>query len=111
MARGSLSLSVSPEGKSSRLTTLAFSSLADTAAPSTSQKLRTIKCFRSNSYIWNMSREEVKTAINELLENTSEQVLQEVLAYLKSLEGKSEQSVSLSHNLRTILTEDKELLE
>ncbi|MEP4533488.1 MAG: hypothetical protein ABJ004_10395 [Cyclobacteriaceae bacterium] len=58
-----------------------------------------------------MSREEVKTAINELLDNTSEQVLQEVFDYLKSVQGKSNESVFLSQNLRTILTEDKELLE
>lgn len=58
-----------------------------------------------------MSREDVKTAINVLLDNTSEQVLQEVFDYLKTVQGKSTESVSLSHNLRTILTEDKELLE
>jgi len=58
-----------------------------------------------------MSREEVKTAINELLDNTPEQVLQEVFDYLKSVQGKSDESVSLSQNLRTILAEDKELLE
>ncbi|GAA5026939.1 hypothetical protein GCM10011506_13090 [Marivirga lumbricoides] len=58
-----------------------------------------------------MSREEVKTAINQLLETTSEQVLQEVFDYLKSVQGKSEKTVSLSQNLRKILTEDKELLE
>lgn len=58
-----------------------------------------------------MSREEVKTAINQLLDNSSEQVLQEVFDYLKSVDNKSEDSVTLSKNLRTILTEDKELLE
>ena len=58
-----------------------------------------------------MGKEEVKTAISELLDNTPEQVLQEVYDYLKSVQGKSNKSVSLSHNLRTILTEDKELLE
>lgn len=58
-----------------------------------------------------MSREEVKTAIKQLLDNSSEQVLQEVFDYLKSVEGKSSNSVKLSQNLRTILTEDKELLE
>ncbi|MFY0605873.1 MAG: hypothetical protein JXR10_04105 [Cyclobacteriaceae bacterium] len=58
-----------------------------------------------------MSREEVKTAISELLDNTSEQVLQEVYDYLKSVQGKTNETVSLSQNLRTILTEDKELLE
>ncbi|MBV6646391.1 MAG: hypothetical protein KI790_13130 [Cyclobacteriaceae bacterium] len=58
-----------------------------------------------------MSREEVKTAINQLLDNSSEQVLQEVFDYLKTIDSKSEHSVTLSQNLRTILTEDKELLE
>ena len=58
-----------------------------------------------------MGKEEVKTAISELLDNTPEQVLQEVYDYLKSVQRKSNKSVSLSHNLRTILTEDKELLE
>jgi len=58
-----------------------------------------------------MSREEIKTAISELLDNTPEQVLQEVFDYLKSAQGKSNESISLSQNLRTILTEDKELLE
>ena len=58
-----------------------------------------------------MSREEVKTAINALLDNTSEEVLQEVFDYLRTVQGKSKESVFLSQNLRTILTEDKELLE
>ena len=58
-----------------------------------------------------MSREEVKTAINQLLDNLSEQVLKEVFDYLKAIDSKSEHSVTLSQNLRTILTEDKELLE
>jgi hypothetical protein len=57
-----------------------------------------------------MSREEVKTAINELLDNTPEQVLQEVFDYVQSVQGKANESVSPSQNPRTILTEDKELL-
>ena len=58
-----------------------------------------------------MSREEVKTAINELLDNTPENVMEEVLEYLKSFEGKSGNALSLAKNLKTILSEDKELLE
>lgn len=58
-----------------------------------------------------MSREEVKTAINKLLDNTSEQVLHEVFDYLKSIQVRSNKSIALSKNLQTILTEDKELLE
>ena len=58
-----------------------------------------------------MSRQELKTAINEILENTPDSVLNEVLDYLNSVKNKPEQTVTISHNLRTILTEDKELLE
>ncbi len=58
-----------------------------------------------------MSKEEIKTAINEMLENTSEPVLNEVFDYLKATEGKSTESVALSRNLKTILTEDSELLQ
>lgn len=58
-----------------------------------------------------MSREEVKIAINELLDNTSEQVLQEVFDYLKSITGKSDKSVALSQNIDKILTEDNDLLK
>ncbi len=58
-----------------------------------------------------MSREEVKSAINELLDNTPEQVLIEVYDYLRTVKSKSDRSVSLSQNFRKILTEDKELLE
>ena len=58
-----------------------------------------------------MSRQELKTAINEILENTPDSVLNEVLDYLNSVKNKPEQTVTMSHNLRTILTEDKELLE
>lgn len=58
-----------------------------------------------------MSREEVKTAINQLLDNSSEQVLKEIFDYLKSIDSKSEYTLTLSQNLRTILKQDKELLE
>lgn len=57
-----------------------------------------------------MSREEIKIAINKLLDNSTEQVLQEVFDYLKSLQGKPEKSVLLSNNLSKILTEEKDLL-
>jgi hypothetical protein len=58
-----------------------------------------------------MSKEEIKSAINELLDNTDEQVLNEVLNYLKSIQGKPKRTVQLSQKLRTILDEDKELLQ
>jgi ERCC4-type nuclease len=58
-----------------------------------------------------MSREEVKTAINEILEKIPEEALQEVFDYLKSVQDKSTGSINLSKNLRTILNEDKVLLD
>lgn len=58
-----------------------------------------------------MSREEVKTAINELLDQSSEKVLHEVYDYLKTLDGKSDQMISMSKNLSKILQEDKKLLQ
>ena len=58
-----------------------------------------------------MSRDEIKTAITQLLDHSSEEVLNEILEYLKSTEDKSARTISLSTNLRTILSEDKELLE
>lgn len=58
-----------------------------------------------------MSKEELKSEINKMLESIPEETLQEVFDYLKAVKDKSKDSISLSKNLRTILTEDKELLE
>ena len=58
-----------------------------------------------------MSREEIKTAISELMDNTPDAVLNEILDYLQTVSGKSADSVQLSQNLRMILTEDRELLQ
>jgi len=58
-----------------------------------------------------MSREEVKSAINQLLETSPDRVLQEVFDYLQHVEISQEDHLVMVHNLRTILKEDKELLE
>lgn len=58
-----------------------------------------------------MSREEVKTAITELLDNSPEQALEEVYKYLKAVQESPSKSVALSQNLRKILSEDRELLK
>ena len=58
-----------------------------------------------------MSKEQLKTEINQLLDSTDEQVLNEILSYLKSVKNKPSRTVQLSHNLRTILSEDAKLLE
>lgn len=58
-----------------------------------------------------MSKEEIKLAIAELLEDTPEQILTEVLNYLESVKKISPEKFNLGQDLRRILTEDKELLE
>ncbi len=58
-----------------------------------------------------MSRDEIKTAIYQLLDNTSDQVLNEVLEYLRSVKDPPVEKVNLSQNLRTVLSEDKEPLQ
>lgn len=58
-----------------------------------------------------MTTKELKSEINKTLENIPADVLQDILSYLKSIEGKSKSKVSLSINLAAILKEDKELLE
>jgi hypothetical protein len=58
-----------------------------------------------------MTTKEIKSEIQRTLDNIPETVLQDILDYLKSIQGKSADKVKLSKNLRDILTEDKELLE
>lgn len=58
-----------------------------------------------------MEREEVKTAIYQLLDSTSEEVLQEVYDYLKTIQERPDRMLKLSRNMNTILAEDKSLLE
>jgi hypothetical protein len=58
-----------------------------------------------------MSRQELKMAINEILEETPDVVLNEVLDYLNTVKDKTEQTIISSQNINNILREDKELLE
>ena len=58
-----------------------------------------------------MSRQELKVAINEILDTTSDTVLTEVLEYLNSTKNNPKQKIVNSQNLKTILSEDKDLLD
>jgi hypothetical protein len=58
-----------------------------------------------------MTANEIKSEIRRTLDNIPENVLQDILDYLKSIQGKSADKIKLSKNLRDILTEDKELLD
>ena len=58
-----------------------------------------------------MTTREIKSEIQKTLDNIPENVLQDILDYLKLIQGKSADKIELSKNVRDILTEDKELLE
>lgn len=58
-----------------------------------------------------MTVQEIKSEIQKTLDNVPESVLQDVLVLLKSAENQSSENVQLLKNLKTILLEDKELLE
>ena len=56
-----------------------------------------------------MTTKEIKSEIQRTLDNIPATVRQDILDYLKLIQGKSADKVK--QNLRDILTEDKELLE
>lgn len=57
-----------------------------------------------------MTKAQLKLEIQKVLDNVPENVLQDILYLLKGLQGNSA-DIRLTHSLRQILTEDKELLE
>ena len=58
-----------------------------------------------------MSTKDLKDRINKVLEDIPEEILGDVLEYLKSLTNRSKGSIKLTDNLRKILDEDKYLLD
>ena len=54
---------------------------------------------------------ELKEEITQIVNTLPEDVLGEVLQYLQQLEKVSHEKMRLSLNLKTILTEERELLE
>jgi hypothetical protein len=58
-----------------------------------------------------MSTKEIKTEIQKSLDNVPDSVLQDILDFLKQVEKQPADRLSLTKNLRDILTEDKALLE
>lgn len=58
-----------------------------------------------------MKTKEIKTEIHKVIDRIPENVLQDILDYLKQLEDISQTKRELSKNLKLILTEDKELLD
>lgn len=54
---------------------------------------------------------EIRAEINQIVERLPEDVLSEVLQYLRQIEKESGDKIRLSLNLNRILEEDDELLE
>ena len=58
-----------------------------------------------------MAAKEIKDKINRVLDNMSDDILEDVFKYLKAMTNKSRSDILLSQNLGKILEEDKDLLE
>ena len=57
-----------------------------------------------------MTTKQIKTEINKVLDSIPENVLGDVLEYLKTLQNQSADPIELSSHLRKILEEDRLLL-
>lgn len=57
-----------------------------------------------------MSKEEIKTEINKMLDQLSDTALTELLQFLKELDDKKQSTVFSTESLGKILSEDKDLL-
>ena len=58
-----------------------------------------------------MTAKEIKVEIQKLLDTVPDQVLKELLAYLKEAQSKDDSTIMLSSHLSQILREDKEVLQ
>lgn len=58
-----------------------------------------------------MTKTEIKIEIQKVLDNVPENVLQDILNLLKDMQNVPTERIEITHSLRQILSEDKELLE
>ncbi len=58
-----------------------------------------------------MIKSQIQSEIKKVLESLPENVLQDVLDFLKELQNQQADKISLTNNLREILFEDKDLLD
>lgn len=58
-----------------------------------------------------MTKTQIQSEIQKVLDSVPENVLQDVLDFLKELQDQPADKVRLTNNLRQILSEDKDLLE
>jgi hypothetical protein len=58
-----------------------------------------------------MTKIQLQTEIQKVLDSVPESVLEDILAFLKELQNQPGDKVRLTNNLRRIIAEDKSLLE
>ena len=58
-----------------------------------------------------MSKDEIKSEINQVLDHFSDQALEGLLTFLKQLDSSNTGTVLSSSDLQKILSEDEQLLE
>lgn len=58
-----------------------------------------------------MGIKELKTEIQKALDKIPENILEDILSYLKEMQGKSRTEIDKVRHLKKILTEDRELLK
>ena len=58
-----------------------------------------------------MTKTEIKSEIQRVLDNVPDNVLQDILGLLKDLQDHPNRLLEITNSLRKILNEDKELLE
>jgi hypothetical protein len=58
-----------------------------------------------------MTKTEIKMEIQKVLDNVPENLLHDILELLKDLQNESTEQIQITHSLRQILSEDKELLD
>jgi hypothetical protein len=58
-----------------------------------------------------MTTKQLISEINKALDHVPDSALSDILAYLNSLKGKSEEEITRASNFRRIIEEDKSLLE
>lgn len=58
-----------------------------------------------------MTSQQLKSEIQKTLDRIPENVLQDILDYLKSLQSKTREQAQMTQQLKKILEEDRELLE
>lgn len=68
------------------------------------------KKIKVNLLYLSMTKAEIKIEIQKVLDNVPENVLHDILDLLKELQNESSERIGLTHSLRQILLEDKELL-